>query len=159
MRALTIIQPWASLIAMGVKHMETRSFDTKFRGHVAIHAGKTWPCRMGEVAQFGAFDVERDKAGLLLRGGLLSWPYRLPMGAVVAVGDLFQTRSTTNSEHCPDNLERSLGDHSPGRYAWSITSISRLPEPIPTRGMQGFWEWDMPAGLNERLRYPLEVAS
>src|ERR1035437_9541803 len=159
MRAITIIQPWATFFALNVKHMETRSFDTKFRGHVAIHAGLAWPCRIGESAQFGAFDVERDKSGLLLRGKSLSWPYRLPMGCVVAVGELFQTRSTTNSEHCPDDRERSLGDHSPGRYAWSITSISRLPTPIPARGRQGFWEWEMPPGLNEQLRYPIDVTS
>ena len=159
MKALTIIQPWATFFALDVKHMETRSWDTKYRGPVAIHAGKTWPCRIGEVAQFGDFDVERDSNGLILRTRDRTWHGYLPMGAVVAIGELFQTRSTTNSEHCPDGRERSLGDHSPGRYAWSITSISPLPEPIPARGRQGFWDWDMPDGLNERLRYPIREAS
>lgn len=155
MKALTIRQPWASLFALNVKHMETRSWDTKHRGPVAIHAGLAWPCRIGQRVQFGDYEVERDKSGLLLRSPSLSWPYRLPMGAVVAVGDLFQTRSTTSGGHCPDDRERSLGDHSPGRFAWSITSMSRLPRPIPAKGRQGFWNWDMPDGLNEQLRYPI----
>jgi hypothetical protein len=154
-KALTIRQPWASLFALGVKQMETRSWDTKYRGPVAIHAGLAWPCRIGEAAHFDAFDIERDASGLLLRGKSLSWPYRLPMGAVVAVGYLFQTRSTTNTEHAPSDRERSLGDHSPGRFAWSITSMSPLPEPIPTKGHQGLWNWDMPPGLNKQLRYPI----
>jgi hypothetical protein len=155
-KALTIRQPWASLFALGIKQMETRSWDTKYRGHVAIHAGLAMPCRIGEHFTLGEFDVERDQSGLLLRAGkCLSWPYRLPMGSVVAIGELFQTRSTTNSEHCPDDRERALGDHTPGRFAWSITSISPLRNPIPAKGLQGFWNWDMPAGLNERLLYPI----
>jgi hypothetical protein len=160
MKALTIRQPWASLFALGVKQMETRSWDTKYRGPIAIHAGLAWPCRIGEHFLIGEFDVERDQSGLLLRGKSLSWPYRLPMGCVVAVGELFQTRSTSNSEHCPDDRERSLGDHSPGRFAWSITSISPLgSRPIPATGHQGLWTWEPPAGLNGRLLYPIKAAS
>jgi len=154
-KALTIRQPWATFFALGVKQMETRSWDTKYRGPVAIHAGLAWPCRIGDWIEVGPYSIERDQSGLLLRGKSLSWPYRLPMGAVVAVGDLFQTRSTTNSEHSPDDRERALGDHTPGRFAWSITSMSRLPEPISAKGRQGFWNWEMPEGLNERLTYPI----
>ncbi|HEY8881901.1 MAG TPA: ASCH domain-containing protein [Dermatophilaceae bacterium] len=147
MKALTIYQPWATLITLGVKRMETRSWDTKVRGPVAIHAGLAWPCRLGQRVEVGPYEVERDQSGLLLRGPFMAWPYRLPMGAVVAIGDLFQTRSTTNPEHCPDDWERSLGDHSPGRFAFSFASISRMVEPIPAVGRQRFWAWDMPAGL------------
>jgi activating signal cointegrator 1 len=40
MKAITIIQPWATLIALGEKKFETRSWATKHRGPLAIHAGK-----------------------------------------------------------------------------------------------------------------------
>lgn len=40
MKALTVRQPWASLVALGVKTVETRSWQTKYRGPLAIHAGK-----------------------------------------------------------------------------------------------------------------------
>ena len=40
MKALTIIQPWATLIASGHKMNETRSWKTNYRGEVLIHAGK-----------------------------------------------------------------------------------------------------------------------
>ena len=40
MKAITIIQPWATLIALGEKQFETRSWFTKHRGELAIHAGK-----------------------------------------------------------------------------------------------------------------------
>ena len=38
MKALTILQPWASLIACGAKMIETRSWSTAYRGEIAIHA-------------------------------------------------------------------------------------------------------------------------
>jgi activating signal cointegrator 1 len=159
MHALTIHQPWATLFALSVKKMETRSWDTKVRGRVAIHAGLAMPCRIGERIMVGPYEVERDQSGLLLRRDTLSHPYRLPLGAVVAIGDLFQTRSTTSGGHCPDDMQLALGDHSPGRFAWSITSISRLPRPIPATGRQGFWNWEMPDELNEQLTYPIREAS
>ena len=43
MRALTLHQPWASLIANGVKTIETRSWSTNYRGPLAIHAGMKRP--------------------------------------------------------------------------------------------------------------------
>jgi hypothetical protein len=40
MKAITIIQPWATLLAIGEKKFETRSWGTKYRGELAIHASK-----------------------------------------------------------------------------------------------------------------------
>ena len=38
MKTLSIRQPWASLIAAGIKDIENRTWDTKFRGKFLIHA-------------------------------------------------------------------------------------------------------------------------
>lgn len=155
--AITIRQPYASLMALGFKQQETRSWDTKVRGPVAIHAGLAMPCRIGQRVEFGEFEVERDRGGLLLRSPLLSWPYRLPMGAVVGIGDLFQTRRTESLEHSPSDRERALGDHTPGRWAWSITSMRPIRNPIDAKGGQGWWKWQLPDGLEQKLRYPLTL--
>jgi hypothetical protein len=40
MKVISIIQPWATLIAIGEKKFETRSWSTKYRGELAIHASK-----------------------------------------------------------------------------------------------------------------------
>ncbi len=40
MKAITIWQPWASLIACGAKKFETRSWATNYRGPIAIHVAK-----------------------------------------------------------------------------------------------------------------------
>lgn len=43
MKVLTLHQPWASLVALGVKTIETRSWSTQYRGPLAIHAAATMP--------------------------------------------------------------------------------------------------------------------
>lgn len=43
MKALTLHQPWASLIAVGAKKIETRSWSTSYRGPLAIHAAASVP--------------------------------------------------------------------------------------------------------------------
>jgi hypothetical protein len=41
-----------------------------------------------------------------------------------------------------DAMENDFGDFTPGRFAWELSNIRRLPEPIPARGQQGIWNWD-----------------
>jgi hypothetical protein len=143
MKALTVRQPWASLIVLGFKQIETRTRDTKHRGPLAIHAGLHLPCRRGERVTFGDFEVERDRGGLLLRSPLIPWPYRLPMGAVVGTVELDETRPTASTECKPDDMNRALGDFTPGRWAWSLSSPQRLPN-IDAKGRLGLWDWTKP---------------
>src|SRR5262249_6561064 len=77
----------------------------------------------------------------------------LPLGAIVAVCELAgcvligydwpknQLVDATTGHQLTDQ-ERAFGDYTPGRYAWLLTDIRALPEPIPARGAQGLWEWD-----------------
>lgn len=96
MKALSLTQPWASLVALGEKRIETRSWGTEYRGRLAIHATRGSPAglRLGERFDVGPFEVERadNGAGLLLRGPRLNWPYRLPQGAIVATCELVDCR-------------------------------------------------------------------
>jgi len=39
MKAITVYQPWAQLLAIGAKKYETRGWATQYRGPIAIHAG------------------------------------------------------------------------------------------------------------------------
>lgn len=102
LRALTIRQPWASLIAAGVKTIETRSWRTSYRGPVLIHAGKAEPL----LHAYQALPLPQSMAWLRAcrQAGLSSpdarqfvsgyqgtwWPDArlMPLGAVVAVADL-----------------------------------------------------------------------
>lgn len=92
MKALTIRQPWASLIATGVKTIETRSWSTKYRGLLLVHAG------MARPASLPGYMLARPEYDLPWR--LQRWSgdgrvfaemvenHLLPLGAVVAVAQL-----------------------------------------------------------------------
>lgn len=87
MKAITLYQPYATLMAFGVKIVETRDWATKLREEIAIHAAAAIPRWVLEV-DFGEWTIEQDnprgaEPAYLLRGPGI-WPYRLPLGAVVA---------------------------------------------------------------------------
>lgn len=96
MKALTLWQPWASLIAVGAKTIETRSWPTKHRGRIAIHAAQRSP----EVMRLGPWFCTQRPAvevgdGVLPAKWLLCdmdpddlEPHALPLGAIVATADL-----------------------------------------------------------------------
>lgn len=88
-RALTIRQPWASLIATGAKTIETRSWSTDWRGRLLIHAGAWVPPEGMEVGRY-AVERWRDTPGkpCLVTDEDHARPDPLPLGAVVAVATL-----------------------------------------------------------------------
>lgn len=59
-RAITLRQPWASLITVGAKTIETRSRSTKYRGPLAIHAGHRWDVGWGTHALWHDPEVPSD---------------------------------------------------------------------------------------------------
>ena len=160
-KQLTLHQPWASLIALGVKTVETRSWSTPYRGLIAIVAGKAMPCRLGETLNVGGYEVERDRGGLLLRHQSLAWPYRLPTGVVVATAklvDVVPTEETVASTEVTGGWEyvcgwpaihpdiRALGDFRPRRFAWLLEDLRRVRWPIEQRGSLGLRDWTPPPG-------------
>lgn len=68
MKALSLWNPWASLMAVVAKKIETRSWPTSYRGATAIHAAKKWDSDLRELSQEPSFSEE------LLRGQLWEKP-------------------------------------------------------------------------------------
>lgn len=132
MKALSLTQPWASLVAIGAKRFETRSWKTTHRGLLTIHAAKGFPreCRalLAEPEFYRAFHVHDET------------PDPLPLGAVVAVVRVIECYATTDDFvtdlRREDPCEIRFGDYSPGRYAWKLELVHRLERPIPARGFQ-----------------------
>ncbi len=157
MKAITILQPWASLIACGAKKIETRSWPTKYRGPIAIHAGNSWTMFRRELAYRDPFNSalwpNMTKAEIMLDGygrtGLL------PAGAVIAIADLVdcvKIVGKTSFDGIPgiyladntviiDNNEIAFGDYTPDRYAWILDNVRQI-DPVPARGKQRIWEWE-----------------
>jgi len=125
MRAISLWQPWATAIAVGTKRVETRHWSTNYTGPLAIHAAKRWG------------PDERNFASMEQMMGRL--PKEIPLGAIVATCTLMGCRRTEDVEHQITAIERIYGNYTPGRFAWFLTDIVALPEPIPFKGAQGFF--------------------
>lgn len=52
LKALSVLQPWAWLLAHGMKDVENRNWHTRFRGDVLIHAGKKWGLEQRDDLEF-----------------------------------------------------------------------------------------------------------
>lgn len=173
MKSLTIRQPWASLIAAGVKTIETRSRRTHYRGPLAIHAAKadTDATIVPGHPAMPAWDALGECIGAAAP----------PRGAVVAVADLVDCVPIVGVdwEDCDlDCLvieqERAwidrmgvfdltrvddqlpYDDFTLGRWAWILDNVRPLAEPVPTKGHQGLR--DVPecvaAEIKEHLAWP-----
>lgn len=138
MKALTLTQPWASLVATGAKRIETRSWTTSYRGVIAIHAAKGFPNDCRELCASQPFLRELTRAGL-------SMP-ELPRGAIVALARLTSVERTETIVRMVDGgvggllpHELDFGDYTPGRYAWLLDCVLPLKEPLPCVGALGLW--------------------
>lgn len=126
MRAISLWQPWASAVALGVKRVETRHWAPRYRGPLIIHAAKRWDRDQREFAS-----VERALGRL---------PPRLPLGALVAVCELVDVRPSEEIGPDVSAVERIYGNYAPGRFGWVLANIRPLPEPIGFKGHQSFFD-------------------
>jgi len=141
MRALTLWQPWATLMAEGHKKIETRSWGTNVRGAVSIHSAKK-PFK--EVKSL----IHPRSIEAISR---LLYPFsldRLPTGYVLGVGRLTDCKLIDEAFlETLDPTERLLGDYTIGRYAWIFEDVKHFKSPILAKGSQGFWDWVVPDGV------------
>lgn len=138
MKVLSLLEPWASLVAWGYKTIETRSWGTSYRGAIAIHASKSnreagkivhlfrEAGLVGEPGANDELDQFSQKVG--------DWP----LGKIVAVARLYHVEEMTPELIAAQTRwEATFGDWRPGRFAWSLGNIQRLKEPIPWKGSLG----------------------
>lgn len=123
MKAITIRQPWAHLIAAGVKRVENRSWPTAHRGPLAIHAAK-----------ISAGIDAATLAEMELRGIVIPPAATLAYGAIVAIVNVVDCVAW-------EDLPRDLADDpfAVGPFCW-ILEDARAVEPVPIRGKLGLWE-------------------
>lgn len=211
MPVLTLWQPWASLIALGAKTIETRGWSTSHRGRIAIHAAgrrpplmhlpklwsrgktreeqerwnhETWlvidtitdPAFQGPQPQGRRIPKRAQTPTLFFPHG---GPHadvdpatehartmHLPLGAIVATATVEDVVPMVDRSGIPDDhakrrfpfllvddlglllwhgprdgydvsAQRPLGVFAAGRYAWLLSDVEALPEPVPFRGGQG----------------------
>ena len=133
MKALTLTQPWAYLVAHGHKGIETRSWSTHYRGVIAIHAARALPpdALLFALAIFGHNRSEMERL--------------CPRGVIVATATILNVLPTGSPavvaalDSRPQ--EKIYGDFTPGRYAWFLELQTIMTPPRPARGALGLWDW------------------
>ena len=146
MKALTLTQPWATLIAIGAKRIETRSWRTPYRGPLAIHAAKGYPQWAKDLCYEEPFKTAlRAYPGPPLPIGRILATCQLiscvPTDAVF-ISDFGQFIEGPDGRVAISEQEHCFGDYSPLRWAWLLDDVKPLPAPIPARGALSLWEWN-----------------
>lgn len=157
MKALTLWQPWATLVMLGVKKVETRGWETKHRGLLVIHAALVLPKNWTPFARspfvealrpvvglnkYGAPNLDRLPLGMIL--GTVKLVDVMPADYAVSTGVVPYGRTRRQQEAEATRLitpvERAFGNYDePGRFAWFLEDVKPLPMPVPWRGHQRLW--------------------
>lgn len=132
MKAITLWQPWATLIAIGAKRFETRSWGHAYRGPLAIHAGQK-AARPSELGPMFRLAMEKAQVETLPRGAVL---------CVCSLRQIVISPARISGEERAQEL--AFGDHTPGRRLWWLSDVMAFRDPLHFKGAQGLWDWEPP---------------
>ena len=127
MKVLTIKQPWATLIMQGNKRFEFRSWQTKYRGELLIHAGKGI-----------------DKEAVKRLANYL--PQELPQGKIlgkVTLVDCIKITHEFKDELLKENRDINKKSSFQENYGWQLEDVQVFNEPIDAKGHLSLWEYDL----------------
>jgi hypothetical protein len=145
MKALSLWQPWASLVALREKRYETRDWYTKHRGPLAIHAtAKMPPYWLGASRHTDAFSNELSDVFNVRRGYDAFAAKKLPLGAILCIVNLVDIQETRDVREILCERELIFGNYEDGRYAWHLELMEVFDTPIPAKGNRLVWNWEKP---------------
>lgn len=127
MKTITIKQPYASLIAAGIKKYEFRTWKSKYRGKLLIHAGKGIDKKAME--RFKNYNLE------------------YPSGCIIAICDMVdcvKIDEETREMLLKENelvYGKTAMDKSFDGYGFRLENVKMIEE-IPVNGALSFWEYD-----------------
>lgn len=149
MKALPLWQPWASLVAIEAKRVETRHWPAPhwiIGQRVAIHA----TLRTDDLPLVATSPFAERLIAALEAGTLAEVDGKLPLGHIVATAVIDRCSEMTEAsiaallERDPD--EHAFGLYRPGRFAMVLRDVERLAVPVPFKGRQGKF-FDVPDEL------------
>ena len=125
MKALTIKQPWASLIIEGYKKYEFRSWKTNYRGKILIHSGLSLEKDMQE--RFKNYNLDY-KLGYIT-------------GEAEIVDCILVDEKFNEELRNIDSIVYGRSNHVEN-YAWKLENIKKYDNPIPCKGKLGLWNYE-----------------
>jgi len=131
MKTLTVQPHWADAIIHGPKRVENRTWWTRYRGPLAIHAGQTIDPASRDLLAAVGFQIDEDA----------------PRGAVIGVVDLVDVvrfdAAQTSLDGFPEGYDLADDPLATGPFCWMFRNPRPLREPIPLRGMPGLFDVDL----------------
>jgi hypothetical protein len=131
LRAFTVHQPWARLIAIGEKLVENRDWHTNHRGIIAIHSSRSDACIRPK------YDP-RTKRWIDPRTMLLTDD--MPHGVIVGLCEIIDTVQHRAMPSHPVWWRLQEHAYATGSVCWILARPFVLPKPIAVRGQQGIWK-------------------
>lgn len=125
MKALTIKEPWATLIIDGYKKYEFRSWRTNYRGKILIHAGMNFELDMME--KFQNYDLNCTKGAII--------------GEALLVDCILVDKEFNESLLKIDPIVYGKSNHTE-TYAWKLENVKKYDHPIFIRGKLGLWNYE-----------------
>ncbi len=136
MKAISLWQPYASFIPLGLKRYETRSWATHYRGDLLICSTQKTGIAQAEIL-WKICRKHRD------RFDYLDWS-DLPRGYAIAIVTLTDCVQMTEEFIAQQSqIEIDCGDWEVGRWAWKLENIRKIKEPFRVSGKQGFFNVDV----------------
>lgn len=126
MKVLTLYPIWAWLIIHGPKRIENRTWATRHRGRLAIHAGKA-RTRPADRLEERAIREEMARQGIVV-------PDVLPSSCILG---------TVHLTDCVPLSQVAGQPFAEGPWCWLLDDVRALAEPIPSHGSQGLWTTDL----------------
>lgn len=156
MKALTIKQPWASLIVEGIKDIENRTWKTNYRGRIYVHSSaqnfKSLVSSCLNYEQSQIYGSKFPKSGSKPTNDVSSFPHSAIIGEVDII-DCVQNHPSVWAEQmdyyvCPENGLHILKRGQPYVWNWVLANPVKYDQPIlNVKGALSFWEFKEEAGL------------
>lgn len=130
MKVITLKQPWATLVAEGIKQYEFRTWKTNYRGKILIHAG----------AGVDKKDMEKFK------DLNLDYPSKRII-AEVEIEDCLELNDELNNKIINEN-NIAYGSKYRSGYAWKLTNVKKIKSNEIINGQLGLWNYEKNKGLS-----------
>ena len=127
MKVLTIKQPWATLIMQGDKRFEFRSWQTKYRGNLLIHAGE---------------GIDKEAMKRLEKYLPKKLPYGKILGKVKLV-DCIKMSPEFKELLLKENSDIYTKSSFQENYGWQVSDVEVFENPIDVKGHLSLWEYNM----------------
>lgn len=134
MKAITVKQPWGSLIVSGLKDIENRKWKTNYRGRVLIHASNSRELdnlpldTIFTTPQINALKQHYSENALCS----FIYPHGVIIGSVEIVDCVVNHSSVW--------AEKSSNEETP-IYNWVLANPIKFKDTIPAKGKLSFWEY------------------